>query len=75
MKDPDLRPMSRADLEDEVMLLRAEQRVLRNAMHLKDNEILSLKEQATALGNERRRLRQEIADMTVVCCDKTTEGS
>lgn len=32
MKDPDLRTMNRADLEDEVMLQRAKVKVLENAL-------------------------------------------
>lgn len=34
MKDPDIRPMTRTELEDEVMLLRAQVKVLRDSHSL-----------------------------------------
>ena len=50
MKDPDIKVMTRTDLEDEVMLLRAQVKVLQNwrALHerLHRNEMVSAQHRA-----------------------------
>jgi len=66
-KDLDIRPMSRAELEDEVMLLRAQVRVLRNWVQLHANW---LNRQAEA---EDIELAKQYSSCGVGCSDAPIE--
>ncbi len=66
MKDLDLRDMCRVDLEDEVMLLRAQVRVLQNQAALDHKEWQNVFE---VKDNEMYSLKRQLGALVCACCD------